>query len=98
MIPLLENILKWNNTTENAPDKAELVNIGFEKGKPFSINGKNLPRKEIIYKLNELGGEHGVGVFHLLEDRIVGLKVWGIYENPAAHFFVQAYYNTEQLL
>lgn len=98
LIPPLERILKWSNTPENAPDEAELVKIGFEQGKPVSINGEELPRKDLIQSLNEIGGKHGVGVFHLIEDRIVGLKVRGIYENPAAHILIQAHKNLEQLV
>jgi argininosuccinate synthase len=96
--PPLENILKWSNTPQQAPDEPENVTIGFENGKAVSLNGVEYATKELILLLNEIGGKHGVGVFHLIEDRVVGLKVRGIYENPAAHILIQAHKNLEQLV
>lgn len=98
LVPPLENILKWCNTPQAAPDKEELVKIGFEKGVPVSVNGISYPKKDLILMLNEIGGKHGVGFFHLIEDRVVGLKVRGIYENPAAHILIQGHKNLEQLV
>lgn len=98
LIPPLENILKWCNTPQNAPDEEELVKIGFDQGSPVSLNGVDYDKKDLILLLNEIGGKHGVGVFHLIEDRIVGLKVRGIYENPAAHILIKAHKNLEQLV
>jgi len=97
-IPPLENILKWCNTPLQAPDEVETIRIGFEAGEPVSLNGMPLPKKDLIMQLNETGGKHGVGYFHLVEDRVVGLKVRGIYENPAAHILIQAHKNLEQLV
>jgi len=97
-IPPLEKILKWCNTAEQAPDEKQLVTIGFENGKPVSLDGTEMRPAELIMKLNETGGKHGVGYFHLIEDRIVGLKVRGIYENPAAHILISAHYKLEQLV
>jgi len=76
----------------------ETIRIGFETGEPVSLNGMPLPKKDLIMQLNETGGKHGVGYFHLVEDRVVGLKVRGIYENPAAHILIQAHKNLEQLV
>ncbi|MCC5904868.1 MAG: argininosuccinate synthase [Balneolaceae bacterium] len=98
LIPPLENILKWCNTPQQAPDKEELVKIGFEKGVPVSVNGIQYEKKDLVMMLNEIGGKHGVGYFHLIEDRVVGLKVRGVYENPAAHILIQAHKNLEQLV
>lgn len=98
LIPPLENILKWCNTPQQAPDKEELVKIGFEKGVPVSVNGIEYEKKDLVMMLNEIGGKHGVGYFHLIEDRVVGLKVRGVYENPAAHILIQAHKNLEQLV
>jgi len=97
-IPPLENILKWCDTPQQAPDEVETIRIGFETGEPVSLNGMPLPKKDLIMQLNETGGKHGVGYFHLVEDRVVGLKVRGIYENPAAHILIQAHKNLEQLV
>jgi len=98
LIPPLENILKWANTPQQAPDEEELVEIEFEKGEPVSLNGVEYPKKNLIQMLNQIGSKHAVGVFHLIEDRVVGLKVRGVYENPAAHILIQAHKNLEQLV
>ncbi|NBB76104.1 MAG: argininosuccinate synthase [Bacteroidetes bacterium] len=98
LIPPLEKILKWCNTPQQAPDKEELVKIGFKNGVPISLNGIEYSGKELILLLNEIGATHGVGFFHLIEDRVVGLKVRGVYENPAAHILIQAHKNLEQLV
>lgn len=97
-IPPLENILKWCNTPKQAPDEEALLNIQFEQGIPVALSGTNYPLEEIIAQLNSVGGTHGVGYFHLIEDRIVGLKVRGVYENPAAHILIKAHKNLEQLV
>jgi len=97
-IPPLENILKWSNTPQNAPNREEVVTITFEKGIPVALDKKQLTPVNLIQKLNKIGGKHGVGYFHLIEDRIVGLKVRGIYENPAAHILITAHKNLEQLV
>ncbi len=96
--PPLENILKWCKIPEQAPNKGVTVKIKFNKGIPIALNGQTKPTKDIIADLNKLGGTHGVGFFHLIEDRFVGLKVRGIYENPAAHILISAHKNLEQLV
>jgi argininosuccinate synthase len=98
LIPPLENILKWCNPPGHTPQEEELVRITFQSGIPTALNGTILPAPEIIDRLNEIGGKHGVGYFHLIEDRVVGLKVRGVYENPAAHILIQAHKNLEQLV
>lgn len=97
-IPPIERILKWCNTPQQAPDREQLVKIGFEKGRPVSLDGETMSPDKLIMKLNAIGGEHGVGYFHLIEDRVVGLKVRGIYENPAAHILISAHKDLEQLV
>ena len=98
LIPPLENILKWCNTPKSAPDEEELVTIGFEQGIPVTLNGDLMPSTNLIQELNGIGGKHAVGYFHLIEDRIVGMKVRGIYENPAAHILISAHKDLEQLV
>ena len=98
LIPPVENILKWCKTPEQANDKAEILEIGFEKGVPVSLNGKKQKLSDIIFDCNKIGGTHGVGVFQLIEDRIVGLKVRGIYENPAASILIAAHKKLEMLV
>lgn len=98
LIPPLEKILQWSNTPETAPDKPELVTVSFEKGIPVSLNGTTKKLGSIIMELNKIGGKHGAGFIHLIEDRIVGLKVRGVYENPAAAILIAAHKNLEKLV
>ena len=98
LIPPIENILQWCNTTEQAPDESEIVEIEFEKGVPVSLNGDKKKLSEIVMECNTVGAKHGVGVFHLIEDRIVGLKVRGVYENPGASMLIAGHKKLEQLV
>ena len=98
LIPPIEDILKWCKTPQQAPDKAEIIKIGFISGKPVSINGKETAIENLIPTVNKIGANNGVGYFHLIEDRLIGLKVRGIYENPAAHILIQAHKNLEQIV
>jgi argininosuccinate synthase len=70
--PPLEAILQWCNVPEKAPEVAEYVEIEFNQGIPVALNGKEKKLSEIIMECNKIGGKHGVGVFHLIEDRVVG--------------------------
>ena len=77
-----DEMLVMSSTIEKAPDKAEYVEIGFEKGVPVSINGKPTGPVAIMEQLNELGGKHGVGTIDIVENRLVGMKSRGVYETP----------------
>ncbi len=81
---------------KNAPDQPELITLGFTQGLPTTLNGEKMPLHHLIIKLNAIAGRHGVGTTHLLEDRIVGLKNRGIYEQPAAHVLIAAHRNLEK--
>ncbi|MBI5411755.1 argininosuccinate synthase [Candidatus Peregrinibacteria bacterium] len=98
LIPPLEKILQWCNTPEKAPDESETLKITFEKGIPVALNGHTQKLSHVIAALNKIGGRHGVGFIHLIEDRIVGLKVRGVYENPAAAILIAAHKNLEKLV
>eukprot|EP00121_Abeoforma_whisleri_P012110 Awhi_evm1s11178 len=98
LIPPLEKILQWCKTPEQACEKAEVIELMFKEGVPCGLNGVEKPFDELIKECNSIGAEHGVGVFHLIEDRLVGLKVRGIYENPAATIMIEAHQNLEQLV
>ena len=67
-----------------------LLRIGFEKGVPVSLNGKELRLSELLRRLNELGGNNGIGIYDLVEDRVVGMKARGIYEIPAVTILLKA--------
>jgi argininosuccinate synthase len=99
----LEKFLTTYTLAKNAPGKEELVKLTFEKGVPVALNGEKLTLAKLIFKLNKLAGKHGVGVVHMFEDRLVGVKNGGIYEMPAAHVIIEAhkalekYVSTRQL-
>jgi len=69
---------------EEAPEEPDVVEVGFEKGVPVSVNGKRLPPVKIVTTLNRLAGKHGVGRSDLVEDRLVGIKSREVYEAPGA--------------
>lgn len=91
MIPPLEKFLTTYTLPHHAPEKAELVHLTFEKGIPVALNEEDMKLSSLINKLNAIGGKHGVGIFHILEDRLVGLKNRGVYEQPAAHIIIEAH-------
>jgi len=97
-IPKYDQIQKWCTLPENAPDEAEYVTIEFEKGVPVAVNESKKKLSKLILDCHTLGSKHGVGVSTLIEDRLVGLKVRGIYEEPAAQILIQAHKKLEQLV
>ncbi len=77
---------------EKAPDEPEYVTVGFEKGVPVSVNGKNYSLlSELVLELNEIAGRHGVGRIDMVENRLVGIKSREIYEAPGALVLYEAY-------
>lgn len=96
LIPPLEKILTVCTLPEKAPDKPETLEIEFVKGLPVSINGTHMKLADIILRLNATGAKHGVGITHHLEDRVIGLKVRGIYEAPGAHIIITAHRQLEK--
>ena len=89
--PNYEKILELVNTLENAPDKAEYVEIEFEKGFPIKLNGKSMSASEILKELNTIGGKHAIGIEDIVENRLVGMKSRGVYENPGAKILYDAH-------
>lgn len=81
-----------------APDKAKLVKLKFNQGLPISLNGEKLSLAKLISELNKTAGKHGVGVVHMFEDRLVGVKNGGVYELPAAHVIIEAHKALEKLV
>ena len=75
----------------NAPDKPTYVEIEFEKGIPVAIDGERTSAKNIIYKLNKLGGENGIGLLDIVENRLVGMKCRGVYETPGGTILYKAH-------
>jgi argininosuccinate synthase len=77
-----ENIFQMTRSPENAKADAEYIEVGFEHGEPVSIDGERLDPVTLLSKLNEIGGEHGIGRVDLVENRFVGMKSRGVYETP----------------
>ncbi len=96
LIPPLEKILQVCRMVEKTPNEAQYVKVRFVKGIPVEIDGKQMRLADVILALNKLGALHGVGVTHHIEDRIVGLKVRGLYEAPAAEIIINAHFNLEK--
>ncbi len=84
-------------TPEEAPDQGEYVTIDFEKGVPVAVNGEKMDAVSLVWKLNELGGKHGVGIIDIVENRLVGMKCRGIYETPGGTILYHAHEMLEQL-
>ncbi len=91
LIPPLEKILQICRTPENAKNTPEYIKIEFEKGLPVAIDERQLSLVNIINELNKRAAEHAIGIVHLLEDRVIGLKVRGLYEAPAAETIITAH-------
>jgi len=74
-----------------APDQPEVIEMEFEQGVPVSLNGEKLSAKEIVLKLNEIGGRNGIGLLDIVENRLVGMKSRGIYETPGGTILYEAH-------
>jgi argininosuccinate synthase len=92
-----EEIYGWTKTP-NAGKPAQVVEVGFEKGVPVSLDGAEMEGMDLIAKLNEIGGEHGVGRTDMVEDRVLGLKARENYEHPAATILLTAHKDLEHLV
>jgi argininosuccinate synthase len=82
---------------EDAPDEAEIIEIGFEKGDAVSINGVAMSPATILTQLNEYGRKHGIGRLDFVENRFVGMKSRGIYETPGGTILLEAHRGIEQI-
>ena len=80
-----------------APDTPEYITLGFEKGVPVSLNGENMSAKNIVLKLNEIGGKNGIGLLDIIENRLVGIKCRGVYETPGGEILFAAHEYLETL-
>ncbi|GHU64052.1 argininosuccinate synthase [Spirochaetia bacterium] len=95
--PSLKRMLKMTVPPEKAPNKAEYVEIEFEKGIPVALNGKKMDGVSLIYALNKIGGANGVGLIDLVENRVVGMKSRGVYETPGGSILYYAHQELEHL-
>ena len=92
-----EDAYQITTSPEKAPDKAAVIDIEFEQGVPFSLDGKKMEGLDLIMELNRVGAAHGVGRLDMVENRVVGIKSREIYEAPAASILHFAHRELERL-
>jgi len=92
-----EGFLEMGVSPLNAPDAPAYVAIGFEQGVPVSVDGKRMKGSDVIRTLNKLGGENGIGLLDLVENRLVGMKCRGVYETPGGTILYHAHRVLESL-
>ncbi|MBR3515150.1 MAG: argininosuccinate synthase [Lachnospiraceae bacterium] len=97
-MPNYDHLLVLGTTPEKAPDEGEFVTISFEKGIPTAVNGEKMKVSDVIRKLNELGGKHGIGIIDIVENRVVGMKSRGVYETPGGTILYEAHQQLEELI
>ena len=85
------------NNPEKAPDKPEYVELEYVEGVPISVNGEKLSPAKLVEKLNEIGIRNAVGITDMVEDRLVGMKSRGVYENPAGAIIYYGHNDLENL-
>lgn len=86
-----EGFLELGVSPEQAPDKPTYITIHFEKGVPTAIDGKEMKALEIVETLNTAGGENGIGLLDIVENRLVGMKSRGVYETPGGEILYKAH-------
>ena len=92
-----EGFLELGVSPENAPDKPTYVTIHFEKGVPTKLDDEELSPKDIILKLNQIGGANGIGILDIVENRLVGMKSRGVYETPGGTILYAAHEKLEEI-
>ncbi len=97
--PLYEKdgFLEMGVSPLKAPDKPTYITLEFEKGKPVALDGKKMSAKDIILALNKVGGENGIGLLDIVENRLVGMKCRGVYETPGGEILYAAHSYLETL-
>ena len=96
--PNYDHMLMLSVTPEKAPDHETDVEIKWENGVPVELNGQKMTVKEIILELNKLGGENGIGIIDIVENRVVGMKSRGVYETPGLTILMEAHKQIEELI
>jgi len=96
--PPADDVFQLVTRPEEAPDEPQSLRVGFEAGRPVSLDGERLELVELLERCADVGGQHGVGIVDHIEDRIVGLKVRDLYEAPAAAIVLTAHRELEKLV
>ncbi len=92
-----DDVYTWTRSPDQAPDSPQYIEIGFKEGIPISLDGKEIEGLDLIQKLNEIAGKHGVGRIDHIENRLVGIKSREVYEAPAAIVLLQAHQALEAM-
>jgi argininosuccinate synthase len=92
-----EEMWLWSNSPENAPDKAEYIEIGYAHGDPVTLNGTELTPATMLKTLNDYGNKHGIGRIDIVENRFVGMKARGCYETPGGTIMLKAHRAIESI-
>jgi argininosuccinate synthase len=92
-----EDMWRWTVSPEQAPDAAEYLDIAFANGDIAALNGAKMSPAQVLSKLNELGGKHGIGRLDLVENRYVGMKSRGCYETPGGAIMLKAHRAIESI-
>lgn len=92
-----ESMWLWTTSPENAPDKAEYIEIEYKNGDPIALNGEKLSPATFLAKLNDLGNRHGIGRVDIVENRYVGMKARGCYETPGGTIMLKAHRAIESI-
>lgn len=92
-----ESMWRWTVSPEQAPDEAEYVELTYKAGDIVAVNGVEMKPHEVMIKLNELGGKHGIGRLDIVENRYVGMKSRGCYETPAGTIMLKAHRAIESI-
>lgn len=96
-VPKYDEILEMGVTPQKAKDEETIVELEFEKGLPVALNGEKLSLVELIEKLNKIGGENGIGILDMVENRLVGMKSRGVYETPGGTIIYKAHHLLETI-
>jgi len=88
---------RWTASPQQAPDEVETLVIGYEQGDPISLNGEILSPANMLTKLNEIAGRHGIGRLDIVENRYVGMKSRGCYETPGGTVMLRAHRALESI-
>lgn len=89
--PKYDDILEMGVTPEKAPDVPTYITLEFEKGIPVALDGKKMNGQELLLALNKVGGENGIGIIDMVENRLVGMKSRGVYETPGGTILYKAH-------
>lgn len=92
-----EDMFKLTTSPEKAPNKSEMIDIDFKSGTPVKVNGDTLKPHDLLKRLNELAGKHGVGRIDVVENRFVGMKSRGVYETPGGTILYAAHRAIESI-